>query len=113
VIVTNFAIYYFQLASRAPVSDFIENQDENAQAKIKKCFNIIQIYGSRAGRPFVKKIDKELYELRIRGSNEIRFIFACSGKTVLMLHGFKKKSQKLPLKELRLARKRLTIISHI
>lgn len=71
------------------------------------------MYGSRAGWPFVKKIEKGLFELRIRGATEIRFIFVAYGSDIMILHGFKKKTQKLPLKDLRLAKKRLTLISHM
>ncbi len=71
------------------------------------------MYGTHAGWPFVKRIEKGLFELRIRGTVEIRLIFVVLGSTVVILHGFRKKTQKLPLKDLRLAKKRLTLVSHI
>ncbi len=109
----NYQVIFFRSANQRPVDDFILEQDGVTHAKINKCIRLLFAYGSHAGWPFVKKIEKGLFELRIRGSVEIRFIFVVLGSSVLILHGFKKKTQKLPLKELRLAKKRLTGVSHI
>lgn len=107
---TNYQVIFFRYSNRRPVADFIAEQSGDTQAKIHKCLDLLSIYGARAGWPIVKKIEKGLFELRIRGVIEIRFFFVTHGTNVIILHGFKKKTQKLPLKEIRLARKRLTSI---
>jgi phage-related protein len=50
-----------------------------------------------------------LFEVRARGTEGIgRAFFCCfSGRRVVILHGFIKKTQKTPLKEVQIARKRL------
>lgn len=50
-----------------------------------------------------------LFELRIKGKEGIARVFYCTvvGQRIVMLHGFIKKSEKTPLKELKLARLRL------
>ena len=40
--------------------------------------------------PHAKKFENYLYELRIRGKEEIRIIYGFKGKTIYLLHGFKK-----------------------
>ncbi len=110
---SNFRIVFFRYINRKPVEDFIAELSDATQAKIHKSINLIAIHGSRAGWPVVKKVDKGLYELRIRGVAEIRLFFVVIEMSVIILHAFKKKSQKLPLKELRLARKRLTQVYRI
>jgi len=55
----------------------------------------------------VKKINKNLYELRIAWRRESYRIFFCiQHNTYYLLHIFCKKSQKIPSKELRLAQQR-------
>ncbi|ANV86295.1 type II toxin-antitoxin system RelE/ParE family toxin [Picosynechococcus sp. PCC 7117] len=50
-----------------------------------------------------------LFELRIKGREGIARVFYCTlvGKRIVMLHGFVKKSQKTPAKELRIAKRRM------
>ncbi|MDH5365972.1 MAG: type II toxin-antitoxin system RelE/ParE family toxin [Cyclobacteriaceae bacterium] len=53
-------------------------------------------------KKFFKHIEDGIYEIRIKsGSNIYRlFSFFDEGKLVILLHGFTKKSQKLPRKEI-------------
>ena len=50
-----------------------------------------------------------LFELRVKGKEGIARVFYCTlvGQRIIMLHGFIKKSQQTPPKELKLARQRL------
>lgn len=56
---------------------------------------------------FFKHVDDGIYEIRVeRDSNIYRiFSFFDDGKLVILLHGFQKKSQKLPAKEIERAKK--------
>jgi len=49
-----------------------------------------------------------LFELRVKGREGIARVFYCTkvGKRIVMLHGFVKKTQRTPIKELRKAEKR-------
>lgn len=59
------------------------------------------------GMPLVKSMGKKLWELRSSFPNgAARIFFVIKGSHVVLLHGFIKKSQKTPQKELDLARKR-------
>ncbi|MBI2443152.1 MAG: type II toxin-antitoxin system RelE/ParE family toxin [Candidatus Levybacteria bacterium] len=50
------------------------------------------------GSPHIKKLTgRELWELRILGSDSLQILYiAITGKTFLLLHGFKKKKDKTP-----------------
>ena len=52
---------------------------------------------------------KGLFEIRARGKEGIGRAFFCTavGNKIVVLHTFIKKTQKTPLKELKIARKRL------
>jgi len=70
---------------------------------------LLRQYGVRLGGSHTKKLTgTEVWELRILGSDSIRiFYIAIEQQTFLFLHGFKKKTQKTPAKELRVATERL------
>jgi phage-related protein len=53
--------------------------------------------------PFSKKIGNNLFELRVRGNNAIRLIYCFSKKRIVVLHAFKKKTNKIPQRELKTA----------
>lgn len=50
-----------------------------------------------------------LFELRVQGKEGIARVFYCTltGKRIVILHGFVKKTQKTPQKELKIAQRRL------
>jgi phage-related protein len=58
--------------------------------------------------PVCKALGNGLYEVRstISSKREIRIIFCILDNKMILLHGFIKKSQKTPPKELELAKKR-------
>ena len=60
------------------------------------------------GMPLIRKIDKDLWEVRTRLENGIaRVFFTVDGEYMILLHGFIKKSQKTPQNELKTALTRL------
>jgi phage-related protein len=69
----------------------------------------IEISGPNLGLPYTRPLGDGLFEIRARGYEGIGRAFYCClvGCRVVILHGFIKKTQKTPVKELRLAIKRL------
>jgi phage-related protein len=69
----------------------------------------IVVSGPNLGLPYTRAMGDGLFEVRARGTEGIgRAFFCCfSGRRVVILHGFIKKTQKTPLKEVQIARKRL------
>ena len=65
-------------------------------------------YGWPLGMPLIRKLEAGLWEVRTRLQDRIaRVIFTVEGDTMVLLHGLIKKSEKLPLQDLKLARQRL------
>ncbi|MBI4084465.1 MAG: type II toxin-antitoxin system RelE/ParE family toxin [Candidatus Levybacteria bacterium] len=93
----------------SPVKEFIDSLELKAQAKVYDAVNLLRDFGTRLGLPHVKKLaDTELWELRILGTDNIQILYiAVTGKAFLLLHGFKKKKDKTPPKEIRIAEERL------
>ncbi len=92
-----------------PVQQFIDSLEIKAQAKVRNTVKLLQEFGIRLGLPHVKKLTgTDLWELRILGSDNLRVVYvAATGKTFILLHGFKKKKDKTPQKEIKIAEARL------
>jgi len=67
------------------------------------------LHGANLGMPFTRALKDGLFELRIKSREGISRIFFCTIKErkIVMLHGFIKKTEQTPNKELAIARKRL------
>lgn len=90
-----------------PVEEFVKSLDSSTIAKVAQELDLLEKHGNRLGVPRSKKLVSKLYELRIRGKTEVRIIYAFKNKDIYLLHAFKKKTQKVPRKEIRTALKRL------
>ena len=65
-------------------------------------------YGWPLGMPLVRKIEPRLWEARSRLTDGIaRVLFTVVEDKMVLLHGFVKKSQKMPVQELATAKRRL------
>jgi phage-related protein len=98
----------YETASGQPVVErFLENLQLSTKQKVARQFKLLEEYGPELGMPHSKAVGKSLYELRIRGRQEVRifYIFALEDR-IYLLHCFQKKSQATPKHELSLARRR-------
>lgn len=87
--------------------NFLKSLDDDLAAKVFGLLEILDELGVHLGPPKLKKINKEIYELRIIGKISIRILCSFSRGEVYILHAFIKKSQKIPKKELEKAIHRL------
>lgn len=89
------------------VDEFIKKQQAQAKAKIAHTVTLLKLYANKIGLPHSRALGYGLYELRIRGKEELRIIYCfAQQKTIYLLHGFKKQTQQIPSKELNIALKR-------
>lgn len=92
------------------ISEFIEAQDKPTQAKILDKIDELAELGYEAKMPLVKKIvNTPLWELRLKDSTgQYRiFYFAQEADVYILLHAFKKKTEKTPQQDIDLALSRL------
>lgn len=90
-----------------PAQDFIDKQDMKTQSKVALSIGLLANQGPFLKPPYVKKFQDKLYELRISGKVAIRIFYTIQNNEYYLIHGFKKKSQKIPNKELKVALDRL------
>ncbi|OGD91252.1 hypothetical protein A3D07_01785 [Candidatus Curtissbacteria bacterium RIFCSPHIGHO2_02_FULL_42_15] len=80
---------------------------EEVQLDFEAYFKILELEG-RLDFPQGRKVSKEIFEIRIKLKGEYRGFYAYIGKMdIVILHFFRKKTQKTPIKELELAKRRL------
>lgn len=89
------------------VERFIDSHDINTQTKVGRMLVLLERYGNQIGPPYSKKVSKDLFEIRIRGSIEVRIFYTFRRNRIILLHGFDKKSQKIPKKELEITAAKL------
>ncbi|GBD91799.1 hypothetical protein BMS3Abin04_02531 [bacterium BMS3Abin04] len=104
-----FEVEFYKHGNKNPISDFILSLDEKLQldtfALLRKLEENPFVLGSMSKK--IKGV-KNLFELRIKGQYIIVRLFYCykRNRIIIVLHGFVKKSQKTPKKELDIAIKR-------
>lgn len=86
-----------------PVDLFVKKQQPQARSKIIHNVRLLREYGNMLGMPHSKMLDRGLYELRIRGKEELRIFYFFKQRTIYLLHAFKKQKQQTPQKEIELA----------
>lgn len=88
------------------VKRFIKSLQKPSEAKLSRLIVLLGKYGQDLGMPRVKYVVNGIYELRVRGQQEVRVFFIFHNKHVYLLHGIIKKTQKTPKKELEIAKRR-------
>jgi len=101
-------VVFFRLDSgREPVRDWLKDLDREGRKAIGEDIKTLQI-GWPVGMPLARKLSDDLWELRSRLRTGIaRTFFTMHARKLVLLHGFVKKSQKTPAKELVIAKRRL------
>lgn len=102
------AIRFFRtVTDREPVRDWLRGLDRESKKVIGVDLKTVQ-FGWPIGMPVVRKLERDLWEVRSTLSSSIaRVLFTVHEGTIVLLHGFIKKSQKTPKRDLTLALNRL------
>jgi phage-related protein len=97
-------IYYSQ-----EVQEEIMNLPVTLQARFIGLTDRMMEHGPNLGLPHTDAFGGGLFELRLKGAEGIARVFFCLivKQKIVMLHGFIKKTQKTPDKELKLAKQRM------
>lgn len=100
----------FYKATRIPVLDFIATIEKREQAKVLGCLKSIEDLGFTSPRAQHRQINGKLWKIKINAhSASYRFFYvALQQNTLVILHAYKKKSQKAPNKDILIAEKRLS-----
>lgn len=99
--------FYRSPTGSEPVRDWLLELDREARRVIGVDIKTVEL-GWPLGMPLVRKLTPGLWEIRCHLAQGIaRVLFSTRGDTMVLLHGFIKKSQKTPTTDLALAQKRM------
>ncbi len=97
-----------------PLNDAVETEllalPKDMQARFLRIASLLQTFGPQhVGMPYVRPLGNKLWEMRLTGRAGIgRAIYvAASGRRLVVLHAFVKKTEKTPRRALDLALARL------
>jgi len=85
------------------LGEFIESLEKSTIAKVLRVVDLLEQFGRDLQMPHSRMVRKNLFELRIRGRQEVRIFYTFQQSKIILLHGFIKKSQKTSRKEIELA----------
>lgn len=106
-------VYFESARGERFVKEFVDEQRPEIRAEYVGIIDFLENYGPFLTGKYTKKLRRDLYELRITGKEQIRVLYTVRQRNIILLHAFKKKTQKTPPKEIKTALLRLDKILHI
>lgn len=99
--------FYKTSSGEEPVRSWLQELTKVDKKTIGEEIKTVQ-FGWPLGMPIVRKLDKNLWEIRVSLKSRIaRILFTVQENTMVLLHSFIKKSKKTPTNDLKLAKQRL------
>ena len=100
--------FYLNSSGEAPVEDFLETLDLKTRARFIWSIEQLRVRNVRANAPLVRHLEGELWELREESQTNIYRViyFFFTGRRIVLLHGFQKKTQRTPRREIETADRR-------
>jgi phage-related protein len=102
-------VFYTQADGGSPIVGFLAELDRKTQARFAWSIEQLRLRNVQAREPLVRHIEGKLWELReTSGRNIYRILYVFfSGRRIVFLHGFQKKTVKTPRREIEIALSRL------
>lgn len=100
-------VFFRTNSGSEPVRRWLKSLPASHKKPIGEDIKTVQ-FGWPLGMPLVEKLQPYLWEIRTRVPDGIaRVLFTVDGPMMILLHGFIKKTRKIPQKEINTARSRL------
>lgn len=103
--------FYKSESGKEPVKEWLKSLSKEDKTIIGEDIKTVEFgwpLGMPLGMPLVRKLDRNLWEVRSDITNKeiARVLFTVYGQVMVLLHGFIKKSQKTPANDLKIAKER-------
>ncbi len=104
-------IFYIEEDGKSPVREFLESLDSRTQARLRWSVEQLKMRNVQAHEPLVRHLEGKIWELREESQTNIfrLLYFFYTGRRIVFLHGFQKKTPKTPRREIEIAQKRMQI----
>lgn len=100
--------FYLEENGASPVEAFLDSLDEKTRSRFRWSMEQLRQRNVQAREPLARHLEDHLWELREESQTNIYRVvyFFFTGRRIVFLHGFAKKTQRTPRKELAIARQR-------
>ncbi len=100
--------FFIEDRGSSPVEEFLDGLDLKTRARFRWSMEQLRVRNVQAREPLVRHLEGDLWELREESRTNIYRViyFFYTGRRIVFLHGFQKKSQRTPRRELAMARQR-------
>jgi phage-related protein len=96
--------FYTDQKGEQPVVEFLAELPVKDRVKAAWIINLLQTTGTNLREPYAKYLTEGIWELR---PQQIRILYFLVDDTFILIHAFKKKTQKTPPAEIETAVKRM------
>lgn len=100
----NYQIEYYKNSNtgKEPIIDYLDSLNEKVQAKIVSYIDLLLENKGKLKYPYARHVKDKIWELRIDFAKNYHRIlyFIFTGKRIILLHAFSKKTDKIPKREL-------------
>lgn len=105
--------FFFLPNGKSPIKEFMDSSQGSLRSKIIRQLRYLEEFGITSSNPNLKKLTgTPLWEVRILGSDNVRIIcVAFINHEVVILHIFKKKSNKIRQRDIDLAMERYKLLT--
>lgn len=102
-------VFYETSQGGRPAEEWLRDQRARVQARFAHIFELLEEYGTNVRGPYVAHVRGKIWEVRVEHDKVQRRLlyFPAPGRRFVMLHGFTKKTQKTPQKEIEVAEQRM------
>ncbi len=100
-------VFFKTSRGNEPVREWLKSLRKKDRKAIGEDIKTVQ-FSWPMGMPLVRKIDKDIWEVRSKlGNRTARVLFTIFKNKIILLHGFIKKSKKMPTTDLKTTKSRL------
>lgn len=98
--------FYEDQTGRVPVKEFLDGLDIKMRQKMLRSIQALQDMGISLRMPLSESLEDGIFELRAKSGTNISRVmyFFITGNRAVLTHGFIKKTQKTPRRELQRAK---------
>ena len=87
------------------IESFVTSVEEQHQDIVVQMIRLLAYQGSKLRMPYSRALGRGLFELRILNPIQVRIFYTFYAGEAWLLHGFIKKQQQTPIREIKYARK--------
>lgn len=95
------------------LENFIDSLERNTYSKTLRTIDLLRKFEHQLRMPYSKALGGNLFELRTKGQQETRIFYTFHQNQAILLHGFIKKTQKTPSREIKTALAKLKVLTSI